>query len=402
MKVLMSAYACQPDKGSEPAAGWNWALAAARSHDVWVLTRANNRDAIEAALERSPVPSLSFEYLDLPRWARFWKRGPGGARLHYLLWQIPAGRRAARLHAEHGFDVAHHVTYANVWFPALVCRASAPFVLGPVGGGPRVPLKLYTALGWRGAVREVLLVAGRAASRLNPWTRRSWERATVILAQNEETVRALPSKYRAKILVRPHASVDLCEIPQVPRTASPAPVAMYAGRLVPWKGAVLAVEALADLPKWTLLVVGTGPDAARVQRAASRAGVSGRVRVLPWLPRRELWSLMSGCSALVLPSLRDDAPFVVAEAQALGVPVVAFAQGGPAILAAKPGAQIELVQLGSRRSAATGLAQALRRVESLPRVACDGFGLTGVQHDLDALYRRVATPPLEKLGRAAR
>ena len=42
MKVLMSAYACEPGKGSEPAVGWNWALQAARRHEVWVLTRGNN------------------------------------------------------------------------------------------------------------------------------------------------------------------------------------------------------------------------------------------------------------------------------------------------------------------------------------------------------------------------
>ena len=50
MKILVSAYACEPGKGSEPGAGWLWARAAARRHEVWVLTRANNREAIEAAL----------------------------------------------------------------------------------------------------------------------------------------------------------------------------------------------------------------------------------------------------------------------------------------------------------------------------------------------------------------
>ena len=34
MKVLISAYACEPAKGSEPVVGWTWALAAAREHDV--------------------------------------------------------------------------------------------------------------------------------------------------------------------------------------------------------------------------------------------------------------------------------------------------------------------------------------------------------------------------------
>ena len=51
LKVLISAYACEPGKGSEPEVGWQWALQMARHHDVTVLTRANNRQAIEPAIE---------------------------------------------------------------------------------------------------------------------------------------------------------------------------------------------------------------------------------------------------------------------------------------------------------------------------------------------------------------
>ncbi len=54
LKVLMSAYACEPGKGSEPEVGWQWAMRMARFHDVTVLTRANNRAAIEPAVAAIP------------------------------------------------------------------------------------------------------------------------------------------------------------------------------------------------------------------------------------------------------------------------------------------------------------------------------------------------------------
>lgn len=43
MRVLVSAYACTPGRGSEPGAGWEWAAAAARENWVLLLTRSNNR-----------------------------------------------------------------------------------------------------------------------------------------------------------------------------------------------------------------------------------------------------------------------------------------------------------------------------------------------------------------------
>ena len=140
VKVLISAYACEPGKGSEPGAGWNWSLAAARDNEVWVLTRANNRAAIETELAQRPQPSLTFVYVDLPSWARRWKRGQRGVRLYYSLWQVAAFREAKRLHAEIHFDLVHHVTFANAWLPALVGFVDAPFVLGPVDAGMSVPI----------------------------------------------------------------------------------------------------------------------------------------------------------------------------------------------------------------------------------------------------------------------
>lgn len=51
MKILLSAYACEPDKGSEPSVGWSWAIELSRlGHEVHVLTRANNKPSITAAM----------------------------------------------------------------------------------------------------------------------------------------------------------------------------------------------------------------------------------------------------------------------------------------------------------------------------------------------------------------
>jgi hypothetical protein len=85
MKILISAYACEPGKGSEPGAGWNWIMEAARHNEVWAITRANNRGAIEIESAKGITPDVNWIYYDLPRWARFWKKGARGMRIYYYL-----------------------------------------------------------------------------------------------------------------------------------------------------------------------------------------------------------------------------------------------------------------------------------------------------------------------------
>ena len=67
MRILAFAYACEPGRGSEPGAGWSWARMLAGLGETWVVTRANNREAIEAGLDGLPeADRLHFVYVDLP------------------------------------------------------------------------------------------------------------------------------------------------------------------------------------------------------------------------------------------------------------------------------------------------------------------------------------------------
>lgn len=391
MKVLVSAYACEPGTGSEPGAGWNWVVAAAQQHELCVFTRANNREPIEAALAAESLDSVRFVYLDLPPWARFWKRGGRGIRLYYTVWQLLLAREARRLCREERFDVVHHLTFANVWLPALACLAGPPFVLGPIAGGQRVPLLLYPALGLRGVATELLLSL-RALNRLNPLVRLGWSRSSLILVNNLETMQTLPRRHRAKVRVRPNAcaAVD----PGPPATPEEPPVAACVGRLNRFKGVALAIRALVLAPEWQLLVIGNGPDLERLARVAREAGVEDRVRFAGALPQAEVWRRLRGCRALLLPSLKEGASFIAAEAQELGLPVIALDTNGPAALAQMPGASFELVPPGRTNEVVSGFAAALERVrEASPPTVRPDFGLDGVARDVDTAYRAVAGVP---------
>jgi glycosyltransferase involved in cell wall biosynthesis len=105
--------------------------------------------------------------------------------------------------------------------------------------------------------------------------------------------------------------------------APPRHVAVGVGNLVPEKGYDLAIEAIARLPGWHLVLAGDGPMKAPWVELARRLGVADRVRIVPAMPQAALRGLYSAADALVLTSTREGWPNVVLEALACGTPVVA-------------------------------------------------------------------------------
>ena len=335
MKVLISAYACEPGSGSEPGAGWTWARAAAEHHEVWLLTRANNATVIDAELARSPAPIHPI-YLDLPRWARGWKRGRRGIHLYYVLWQVLAWRAGRRLHAEVGFDVGHHLTLAVDWLPAgIAWIRGLPIVWGPVGGTSPLPLWAWRWLGARGIIEEVVREGlTRPLRRLFGDT--TARNAAVVLAQNEHVARRF--RRHGCVRVEPNVALDAATLAILGRgrtDAQCAQRAVFVGRLVAWKGIHLALAALAtrEASAWTLDVYGDGPELRRVERKVVRLGIGGRVTTHGNVPRTEILEALTRSHALLFPSTHDAAGWAVAEAVAAGLPVVCLEVGGPPLLA---------------------------------------------------------------------
>ncbi len=336
LRVLLSAYACEPGKGSEPGVGWNFAVHMARHHDVWVLTRANNRLTIEAALAERPVPGLRFAYYDLPHWARFWKRGQRGVQLYHYLWQLGALGVAKRLHAEVGFDLAQHVTFVCYWKPSFLPLLGVPYVLGPVGGGESAPKAFWLGLGPRGLLFEALREAIRWLAEHDPLVRLAARRASLVLATTEASRQRIACTGAQRLEVCGESALPASEIQRLAALplASRGPFRLVSvGRLVAWKGYHLSVRAFAEanLPASEYWIIGDGPERSRLERLAARLGVADRMRFFGQLPRERALACLGECHVLIHPSLHDSGGWVCLEAMAAGRPVICLDLGGPAM-----------------------------------------------------------------------
>jgi glycosyltransferase involved in cell wall biosynthesis len=338
MKVLVAAYACEPGKGSEPEVGLKVVLAAAERHDVWVLTRDNNVAALEEFLEGHALRGrIHIESLDLPGPSLRLKRwGQPGMQWYYDRWQRRAGEVARELDRTIDFDVVHHATFASYWGRAGVADVGKPIVWGPVGGGVELPLRFLATVGIRGLLDEIRRLSLRRLMSMRPAVRSVARNADVALVQNRETADRIARHRSGPVIVMPNATavgpLDL-DRDEVGRGSD----VVFAARLIPWKGAILAVEAMRHVthPDARLRMFGSGPEARRLAKAIRNGGLENTVELCGQVPRNELIRTIAGAGVLIHPALHEEAGLVVAEALASNTPVVTLRRGGPTELAAR-------------------------------------------------------------------
>lgn len=364
LKLLISAYACRPQEGSEPSIGWNLVRELAQKGQVWVLTRANNEPAIAHELSQHPNPNLQVIYCDVPQWFQSLNKGQRLVHLHYYLWQILAYLKARQLHQSIQFDVAHHVTYVRYWSPSFISLLPIPFVWGPVGGGEATPQGFWADLGGRRLAYEIIRELTHRLSELDPFLWLTARRSAVAYATTTDTERCLRRLGAPSIKVLSQlglSEAELTTLGQLPDPQSPHFISI--GRLLHWKGFHLGLQAFAraDLPDdvcyW---IVGDGPERDRLVELAQTLGIANRVVFWGKLARTETLQKLGQCSVLIHPSLHDSGALVCAEAMATGRPVICLDQGGPALqVTAETGFKITAA---TPETAIAGLADAMTRI----------------------------------------
>lgn len=337
LKVLLSAYACRPDMGSEPGVGWNMARELVKHYKIWVITRAENRPFIEAELTQNPIPGLEVIYYDLPAWARWWKGKNRGVHLHHYLWQIGVYFLAQNLHRQINFDLVHHVTYGRYSAPSFLSLLPIPFVWGPVGGGESAPTPFWQDFSVSNKIYEFLRNIAAWVGERDPFVHLTVKRSQVAIVATPETsarVSALGAK-RIEVIYGQTGinQQEITQLGQLPVEASATSIRFISiGRLLHWKGFHLGLRAFAqaNLPNGEFWIVGDGPERKRLEKLSQELQISDRVHFFGNLPRDLTLSKLGECDVLVHPSLHDFSPTVCLEAMAASRPVICLELGGPA------------------------------------------------------------------------
>ncbi len=308
-----------------------------RFHELWVLTRASNRTAIENWLKENPTARIHWEFYDPPRQFTFWKRGTRGLLPFYYLWQIGAYQRARELSARIRFELIHHVTLTQYWTPSYLALLETPFVWGPLGGADRTPDALLKSLDWRGYFSETRRNFAQRVCLVDPFLRTTARRASIALASTEQTAHALRTLGCRRVENFGCLGLSAEEIDGLTRILARAdsPLRLLSsGRLLGWKGFHLGIAAFAQVhekfPGAEYWIVGDGAERRNLSNLAEQLGVREKVNFFGDVPRSRMLNLLSQCDVLVHPSFHDSGAMVCNEAMAAGLPVICLDLGGPA------------------------------------------------------------------------
>lgn len=388
LNILVSAYACRPGEGSEPNIGWNFIKEVVKYHQIWLITRANNRPSLEAELQANPLPGLQIIYCDLPQWVQFLNKGQKIVQLHYYLWQVAAYLKARQLHPQINFDLIHHVTYVKYWSPSFLALLPVPFIWGPVGGGESTPTSFLANLGVRGKIYEGLRNAVRQLSELDPFVQLTAKRSFLAWGTTSDTAERLQKLGATQVKVMSQLGLASKEITDLATLSQPYPQSfrlISIGRLLHWKGFHLGLQAFAqaDLPPnaqyW---IIGEGAERKQLEILAQKLEISHQVKFLGKLSRQETLKKLGQCSVLVHPSLHDSGGLVCLEAMAMQRPVICLDLGGPAVqVTEETGIKIP-AQFPEQTT--QGLAEAMTRL-SQDRVLIRRLGKAGRER-LETVY----------------
>lgn len=336
-------------------------------HRIWVLTRQNNRPAIEAELQRQPIPQLQFVYCEPPRLIQRLNQNQRIVHLHYYLWQLRAYWVARRLHQSIGFDVVYHITYVRYSSPSFLALLPVPFIWGPVGGAETAPRAFWPTLGPRGKRYEIARFLSHRLGELDPFTHLTARRSVLSRATTGETAQRLRHLGAKRVERYAESGLHADDIARLGQCAPPPSPPLRLrfismARLLHWKGLHLSLQAFARarLPHAVYWIVSDGAERERLEALADELGIASQLKFFGRLSRDDTLQKLSALHVLVHPSLHDSGGWVCLEAMAAGRPVICLDLGGPAVQVTSETGMV--IPAHNPEQAVTGMADAMQRL----------------------------------------
>jgi len=370
MKILLSAYACALNRGSEEGIGWNWLVSLGKlGHEIWCVTTVRASHGAQEEIQRLGLDNIRLIHVEVPDWVEKGYHWEAGVYLHYLVWQWNAYTKAKQLDSTLHFDLVHHVTYGSIQMGSEMWRLGKPMIFGPAGGGQSSPplFRRYFFQWWKSEkIREIV---SKLLLAFYPGSRRTMRHSHTVLATNTESYRMAERLGARDVRLFLDTSIAIELFPDTPptRTTGGSLKLLWTGRLMARKALLLVLEALAQVPSevdFHLTILGDGPMGHLLPKWIKDLGLETRVDwkgQVPWDVVRDYYE---ASDAFLFCSLRDSFGSQLLEAMAYGLPIITLNHQGAAAFV--PDAAAIKVPVITPSLAVQGIADAVVELSANP------------------------------------
>lgn len=328
--ILINAYACSPDMGSEPGMAWNWCAHLAKYCELHIITEGEFREKIEEALLLLPQgKNMHFYYNPVPDEVRkmCWNQGDWRFYKHYENWQKKTLSIARQIVEEDKIDVLHQLNMIGFREPGYLWEIEGiPFVWGPVDAKEKFPVAYLQGSGLKSQlfIRLKNFLTG-VQLRRSKRVLRAANRASCVISASSNSQETFRRFFKISSPLLNETGCYIQDHPIKDKSAKDILDVLWVGKLDFRKQLGLAIKAIAksNNPHIRLRIVGGGDDGS-YKALAAKLNVANQCVFHGVISHKDVQKMMQESDLFFFSSVAEGTPHVVLEAIANNLPILCF------------------------------------------------------------------------------
>lgn len=332
LSILINAYACSPNMGSEPGMAWNWCINLAKYCELHIITEGEFQEKIEAVLPTLPqAKNIHFYYNPVSDEIRkmCWNQGDWRFYIHYKKWQQKTLAIAKQIIKENNIDIIHQLNMIGFREPGYLWSLDKPFIWGPTNAKEAFPIAYLDGATWQKVLFiKIKNLINKNQLRFATRVHKAAQKASFIIAASTDSANAIKKYFKCTPILINESGCDITanNISRSFEKNRPLEV-LWVGRFIFTKQLIIALETLAACknPNIKLHIVGGSVEEEQpFKEISEKLSIQKQCVWHEKVPHEKVQSLMQQCDLFFFTSIAEGTPHVILEAFNNLLPVLCF------------------------------------------------------------------------------